>query len=169
MKIPFLHIDGEDNPIKEYWDKLAGKPGGKLLFSKMLGMAAPYTGTINARVEDLRVGHARVSLRDRRFVRNHLRSVHAIALANLAEVTGNVALAYSLPSDARFIPTQIHIEYLKKARGTITGISDCPVPDSSERGEYLVPVSLRNEAGEEVARATLTTLVGPKRSADPAQ
>ena len=157
-------VDGAShNVIRDLWDRLQGLPGGKLIFSRLVGETAPYTGTIRARVEELRRGRAVVSMRDRRRVRNHLRSVHAVALVNLAELTGNVALAYSLPDDARFIVAGISIDYVKKARGTIRGVCDCPVPETSERREYEVPVSLQNEAGEEVARATLRSLVGPRK------
>lgn len=150
------------NPIRAAWDRLRGLPGGKRLFSAMVGRMAPYTGTIGARVEDLELGRSRVVMEDRRAVRNHLRSIHAIALANLAELTGNVALAYSLADDARFIVAGMEIEYLKKARGTLTAECECPVPPDAERAEYLVPVSIRDRDGDEVARATLRSLVGPK-------
>jgi len=132
--------------------------------SKRVGRAAPYTGTVDARVEELRAGYARVTMRDRPAVRNHLRCVHAIALLNLAELTGNAALAYSMPDDARFIVAGMSIEYLKKARGTITGICECPIVSTNERHEYAVPVSLQNEKGEVVATVTLRTLVGPKKA-----
>lgn len=155
--------DPRRNFIRDAWNRLGRMPGGKMVFSRLVGRAAPYTGTIGARVEELRRGFARVSLRDRRAVRNHLDCVHAVALANLAELTGNVAVAYTLPSDARFIVAGMGIEYLKKARGTITATSECPLIESSEKREYEVPVVMRNGDGEEVARATLRTLVGPKR------
>jgi acyl-coenzyme A thioesterase PaaI-like protein len=90
--------------------------------------------------------------------------VHAIALVNLAEITGNLALGYSLPDDARFIPTGIDIKYLKKARGTITGVAECPVPETNESTTFAFPVKLLNDDGETVAEVTLTTLVGPKRT-----
>lgn len=151
------------NVIRDLWNRLRYLPGGKRLFSRFIGMAAPYTGTIDGEVVDLRVGHAEVTMRDHRGVRNHLKSVHAIALTNLAELTGNIALAYSMPSDARFIVAGLSIDYVKKARGTIRGVCDCPVPTSSERREYNVVVSMRDESGDEVANATLRTLVGPKR------
>ncbi len=155
--------DPSRNFIREAWDRLSGLPGGKVVFSQMVGRAAPYTGTIRAKVEVLRRGHAEVTLRDRRSVRNHLDSVHAIALANLAELAGNVGVAYTLPADARFIVAGMTMEYIKKARGTITATSDCPLIDSSDKREYEVPVVMRDDAGEEVARATLRTLVGPKK------
>ena len=161
--MPKLDLDGERNLVREAWNLLAGLPGGKALFSRLLGQMAPYTGTIGARVVALRPGFAQVELDDRRAVRNHLQCVHAIALANLAEVAGNVAVAYTLPDDGRFIVAGMSIEYVKKARGTITATGECPPTLGSERLEHEVPVTMTNAKGEVVARATLRTLVGPKR------
>jgi acyl-coenzyme A thioesterase PaaI-like protein len=151
--------------IKIAWDNLTKVPGGKTLFSRLLGKAAPYTGSMNFKVEELRDGYSSVVLRDQRATRNHLNCVHAIALANLAEVTANAAMAYSMPSDTRFIVAGMEVEYLKKARGNIVATANCPVPETSEKREYDVPVSMRNKGGEEVARAKFRTLIGPKRQA----
>ncbi len=155
--------EADKNVIRELWDRLSKVPGGKRLFSRAIGQGAPYTATIGARVEELARGRSRVTMRDRRAVRNHLRCVHAIALANLAEVTGNIAVAYTLPDDARFIVAGMELEYVKKARGTITGVCTCPVIDSSEEHEYRIEVELLNDASEVVTRAWLRTLVGPKK------
>jgi acyl-coenzyme A thioesterase PaaI-like protein len=165
MKLPSLGnlLDGDRNFIREAWDRLAPLPGGKRIFSEMVGRTAAYTGTIGARVEEVRPGFAVATMKDRPAVRNHLRCVHAIALVNLAELAGNLALSYSMPDDARFIVAGLEIDYLKKARGTIRAVSECPIPTTSERQEYRVPVSLRNEADEEVAKVILRTLVGPKK------
>jgi acyl-coenzyme A thioesterase PaaI-like protein len=160
--LPVPQLDGSRNLIRQAWDLLSRVPGGKVLFSRLVGAMAPYTGSIHAQVTTLREGHAEVQLADRRAVRNHLDCVHAIALANLAELAGNVALFYSLPDDARFIVSGIEIEYLKKARGTITAIGESPVPRTSARAAYDVSVSLRDASGEEVAHAVLHSLVGPK-------
>lgn len=153
---------GPRNLIRDAWDALRGVPGGHRIFSAIVGRMAPYTGTIDPHVTELRRGYAEVRMGDRRSVRNHLGSVHAVALANLAELTGNVALAYALPDDGRFIVTRMTIEYLKKARGSLRGVCEAPAPDGSERREYDVPVEIFDEGGEVVARATLRSLVGPK-------
>lgn len=151
------------NMVRSLWDRLSAVPGGKAVFSRVIGQMAPYTGTVGAQIEEVRDGYARVVMRDRRAVRNHLNCVHAIALVNLAEITGNIAMAYSLPDDARFIVAGLRIDYLKKARGTIVGETHCPPVESSAKQNYEVPVVLRNEKGEEVARAVLDTLIGPKK------
>jgi acyl-coenzyme A thioesterase PaaI-like protein len=149
------------NPIRSLWDRLAPLPGGRWMFSLALGRLAPYTGSISPRVEELRQGYARVRMRDRRGVRNHLRSIHAIALMNLAEVSSGLALTYSLPPDARAILTGLSIEFLRKARGTLTAEAELEPPRANERKEYEFGSTIRDSTGETVARARARWLVGP--------
>lgn len=156
-------VEKRGNFIRDSWDRLHSLPGGNVLFSRMVGVVAPYTGSIGARVVDLRRGYARVELPDRRSVRNHLDCIHAIALANLAELTGNIAVAYTLPDDARFIVAGMNIDYAKKARGAIVAAARCPLFDSNAKQEHAIEVSMSDRGGDEVARATLRTLIGPKR------
>jgi acyl-coenzyme A thioesterase PaaI-like protein len=160
--LPGAKLDGNRNLIRVAWDVLSGVPGGKTVFSRLVGRAAPYTGSIHATVTVLRMGYAEVQMQDRRGVRNHLDCVHAIALANLAELAGNVALAYSLPDDARFIVSGLEIEYMKKARGLITAVGEPPTPRTAVRAQYDVPVTLRDTSGDTVAKVVLHSLVGPK-------
>jgi len=120
----------------------------------------PYTGALGARVLELAPGHARVMLRDRRGVRNHLGSIHAVALANLAEVTSGLAMLTSLPDGARGIVVHLGIEYLKKARGTLT--AECRCPAASGREETVtVSADVTNTGGEIVARAEVRWLIRP--------
>jgi acyl-coenzyme A thioesterase PaaI-like protein len=118
---------------------------------------------MSAHVQELRPGYARVCLNDRRKVRNHLHSVHAIALANLVEYTGNLALVCGMPDDARFIPKNISINYIKKARGTLTGECTAPKVESNEKREYTVDVIIKDGQGDVVVEGKLLTLVGPKK------
>ena len=145
------------------WRRLSVLPGGKILFSKILGTMAPYSATIGARVERLEPGYAKVSLRDRRKVRNHLRSVHAIALMNLAELSTGLAVLSATPKDARGILTGLSMDYLKKARGKLVAECRCEIPATSERKEYRVRGEIRDATGELVAEANARWLIGPAR------
>jgi uncharacterized protein (TIGR00369 family) len=146
-------------PIRQLWQRFVHLPRGKWLFSIALSRLAPYTGSISPRVEELRDGYARVAMRDRRAVRNHLNSVHAIALMNLAEVTSGLALTYALPADARAILTGLSIDYLKKARGTLVAEATLEPPTTNERREYEFESRIRDRAGDLVAVARARWLV----------
>jgi uncharacterized protein (TIGR00369 family) len=152
------------NLLRSAWDHLSKVPGGRRIFSRLVGTLAPYTGTIGAQVVELRPGYAKVQMSDRRAVRNHLRSIHAVALVNLAEVATGLAISFGMPPGARGILSGLSIEYLKKARGTLTAECECVVPETSERREYEIEGHIRNAEGDLVARARARWLIGPGSS-----
>lgn len=142
------------NATLDTWQKINRLPAGKTIYSLLAGVQVPYTGSIGARVEELRPGYARISLRDRRKVRNHLKSIHAVALTNLAEMTGNLALMTAQGPGARWIIASFETRFLKKARGRIT--AECTIDgfDPNMPGNYEGHVILRDASNEIVAEAT---------------
>jgi acyl-coenzyme A thioesterase PaaI-like protein len=136
------------------WHRLSGLPAGKLLFSLFVGWTTPYSGTIGARVAELEPGWCRVMLRDRRRVRNHLRSVHAMALANLAEMASGLAVLVGLPPGVQGIVTGFSISYLKKARGLLTAECRASGLQVSAEQEYEAAVAITDAVGDVVAHAT---------------
>lgn len=152
-------LDAPGTLIALWWRRLSRLPFGRTLFSLMIGRIVPYTGSIGARIEDLGPGYSRWTLRDRRRVRNHLRSVHAVALVNLAEVTSGTAMLTALAPGTRGIVTGLSITYLKKARGPLTAESRCDVPRVDGETRYDVHADVRDESGDVVARATVNWLL----------
>jgi acyl-coenzyme A thioesterase PaaI-like protein len=147
--------------LRAQWERLRPLPFGRALFSRLLGITIPYTGSIHPYVVELRPGYAKVRMRDRRAVRNHLRSVHAIALMNLGEATTGLAMTLAMPDDARGIVTGLSMEYLKKARGRLTAECTAPAFDARVSAQHVFQADIRDESGDVVARATAHWLVGP--------
>jgi acyl-coenzyme A thioesterase PaaI-like protein len=150
--------------VRTMWKTMSPMPGGKRIFSFAVGRAAPYTGSIGAIVDALEPQYARVLLRDRKKVRNHLNCVHAIALMNLGEMTTGLAMMSTMPADARGILSALKMEYHVKARGLLTAECRAPELQSSERREYEIIGEIRDAGGTLVATARATWLVGPMTS-----
>ncbi len=148
--------------IRGMWDRLNPMLGGKQIFSILFGRMVPYSGSVRPLVLELAPGKARVCMQDRKAVRNHLNSVHAIALMNLAEMATGLAFAYAMPEGTRSIITALSMSYLKKARGPLVAECDFTLPDFSEKGEHAIEVLIRDREGDVVARAEANWLVGPK-------
>lgn len=148
--------------LLETWNRLSQIPGGRWIFSGLLGFTVPYTGALRARVRELSPGLARVQLRDRRRVRNHLNSVHAVALANLGEVTSGLAMLTGLPGGVRGIVRSLSVQYHKKARGTLTAVAEVEIPRVTEETEQLATAVITDPAGEQVATVSVAWNLRPR-------
>ncbi|HEV2701642.1 MAG TPA: DUF4442 domain-containing protein, partial [Steroidobacteraceae bacterium] len=65
------------------WQTLSPLPGGQWLFAQLFSLMVPYSGSVGPRVRVLTPGHAEIEIPDRRSNRQHLGSVHAVALVNV--------------------------------------------------------------------------------------
>ena len=145
------------------WRRLRPLPGGTWLFSRVFGVLVPYSGSVRPHIRVLEPGHAEVEIADRRANRQHLRSVHAIALLNVAEQASGLALLTALPEGIRGIVTQISMQYERKARGTIRAVCQVAVPTVTGERDFDVTADCIDRGGQVVARATVRWRLGPER------
>jgi acyl-coenzyme A thioesterase PaaI-like protein len=161
-KLPnFLSRFVDPSQVGALWSIVQQLPAGGRIMGNLIGRMAPYSGTIYPEVLELAPGHAKVLMRDTRRVRNHLNSVHAIALMNLGEITTGIAMLASMAPNTRGIPVKLSMEYLKKARGPITGSCDCQLLENNDRRELDIVGDLTNAQGEVVARMHARWQLGP--------
>jgi uncharacterized protein (TIGR00369 family) len=145
------------------WRRMESKPLGKMLFSRAICFKAPYFATISPRFEELRPGYARVSMKKRRGVTNHIGTVHAIAMCNLAELAAGTLTEISIPESMRWLPKGMTVEYLKKASGGIRAVATLPEVAEGAGRDVPATVEMKDDAGELVCRATITMWVSPRK------
>jgi acyl-coenzyme A thioesterase PaaI-like protein len=145
--------------------KLTRWPAGHWLFSRAICFKAPYFASISPRIVALEPGRCEVTIRHRRGVTNHIGTVHAIALCNMAELAGGMMTEVSIPASMRWIPKGMTVEYVKKATGTMSAVATPAIPIVESQSGYALPVEVvvANTDGEAVFRASISMWVSPKR------
>ena len=146
------------------YQNLARWPAGRWLFSRLVCWKAPYFSSITPRIDSLEPGRCIATLRHRRGVTNHLGTVHAIALCNLAEFTGGLACDAGIPPSMRWIPKGMTVAYLKRAVGTMRATATPGFPPRAAAEGYELPfeVVVEDSRGEAVFRASIAMWVSPK-------
>ena len=149
------------------WRRISQWPAGHWLFSQLVCLKAPYFASIGPRIEALEPGRGVATLRHRRRVSNHLGTVHAIAMCNLAEFIGGLTCDASIPASMRWIPKGMQVQYLKKAVGNLRATATPAfVPHDAEAGYDLpVEVVVENAGGDAVFKATIAMWVSPRARA----
>jgi acyl-coenzyme A thioesterase PaaI-like protein len=156
---------GRTPMILSAWQRLSKLPLGARLFTRAVCMKAPYFSSISPLFVELAPGHCVAIVKKHRAVTNHLGTVHAIALCNLAELVAGIMLEASVPPDThRWIPKGMTVAYLKKAPTDVRGVARFVTPPvyGSEGIEVPAAVTVYDTAGEAVFEAEIRMWVSPK-------
>lgn len=145
------------------WQKCQKLPLGNRLFSTLFCLAAPYFGSIKPRFIRLEPGLCEVALKKRRAVHNHIGTVHAIAICNLAEAAAGSMTDATVPADLRWIPKGMTVEYLKKAATDLTAIAQ-PLNQAraDEPGDFPVEVRVLDQHNIMVVRAVIAMWISAR-------
>ncbi|HWM73421.1 MAG TPA: hotdog fold domain-containing protein [Nocardioides sp.] len=159
--------------VLSMWKRLTGLPVlgpvvGTRVFSFAFGQRAPYFGSIRPRFTEIRPNHAELVIPKRRRVKNHLGTVHAIALCNGLEAAMGALAEASIPSDKRWIPKGMEVSYTAKATSDITCVAETDaeqwtsdaVPDSG--GDLPVRVKGVRDDGTVVIEGEIRLWVTPR-------
>jgi acyl-coenzyme A thioesterase PaaI-like protein len=147
---------GAGQRILTLWKRLRPLPLGRWIFMRLLARMVPYSDSVHPRITELAPGFVRIEMKDRHSLRNHLGSIHAIAIANLGELASGLAMTTVLPPHIRGIVTNLNVDYLKKARGLLTVEASGDVPEVTMPIDHFVYADIRDESGASVAHVTVT-------------
>lgn len=146
------------------WQRLSKKPAGKWAFSRLVCWKAPYFGSIRPAFVELRPGYCEVLIKKRRRVLNHIGTVHAIAMCNMAELAGGTMTEVTVPAGYRWIPKGMTVEYIAKAETNLKAVARTdPLPQFAAAAELPVTVTVTDSANQAVFRAVITMWVSPRK------
>lgn len=148
----------------QMWKRLAGRPGGTRLFSTAAMVRVPYFASVLPHVIRMEPGLAEITIPNWPLVHNHLKTVHAIASCNAAEMAMGMLMEATVPTSHRWIPKAMNVQYLQKATTSLCATARVEVPDFeriTDGVELVVPVNVTDREGVEVVHADITTWVTP--------
>ncbi|KAI9235153.1 MAG: hypothetical protein BYD32DRAFT_421859 [Podila humilis] len=126
------------------------------IFSTLVGIANPYSRSINFRITELRKGKTCGVLRETKEVSNPFQRVHAGALVTFGETIGTLALFTLLGKKDRAILTNINAEYVKVSRGLLTASSIVSPIKDRDITNMTTHVLIKNASFETVVKVTLS-------------
>ena len=112
------------------------------LLNLLLGRIIPFNRPHGFVIEELRDDYLRTTAPYRRSNHNHLRGIHACAIATIAEFSGGYLLLSRLdPKQYRLIMSRIEVDYVYQAKERIVSESDLP----EERLQQEIVEPLRSQ------------------------
>ena len=146
------------------YEQFTKYPLGGVIFSKALGFRAPYFSTIHPHVIQLRSGFCCVEIKERRSIRNHLGSINAVALCTLSELVGGLAVEATIPTSLRWIPKEMTVQYIKKAKGKL--VAECSFdPSILVPGDARVALAIKDGLGNAVLNAWIVFYISERKAA----
>jgi len=143
-------------PVLRYW-----------LLTWMFGRTVRFVRTAGVSFEDLSEERALLHIRNRKRVQNHIGSVHAAAMALLAETASGALLGMNVPDDRVPLLKSLQVDYVKRARGDLRAEATLDAAARvrilrEEKGEITVPVRVTDESGEQPIQCRIVWAWVPK-------
>ena len=151
------------NQLMRVYQTCTKLPFGKIIFSKLVCFKAPYFRSIKPVFTRLESGFGEVTIKNRRRVQNHLKSVHAIAMCNMCELVGGSVIEATLPSHLRWIPKEMNVQYLKMAKTDLTASCRLEGIEWKDSMDLPLTVDVKDENGVVVLRAVITMYISLKK------
>ena len=124
------------------------------LLSRLFGSQVHFASTARIRIQQMSHDEVRMSLANRRRVQNHIKGVHAAAMALLAESASGALVGMNLPDDKLPLIRTLKVDYHKRAKGDLRATATLDEQQrralhEQDKGEIEVKVAVFDESGEQ--------------------
>jgi acyl-coenzyme A thioesterase PaaI-like protein len=161
------------NRMTRALDRLAFLPEGLRwrAFTLAFGRIVPFVATAGVRIDHVAENEVALSLTNRRRIQNHIKGVHASAMALLAETASGLVVGRNIPDATIPLIKTLHMDYVKRARGGLRAIATLTPAQiatlrTESKGEIIVPVTVTDEADIQPVKTQMVWAWIPRRTAD---
>ena len=158
------------NQLSRMVGKFEGLPTGlrQSLQTFLLGNVVPFLGTAGMRFETVSSPRVVVSVRNKRKVQNHIKGVHAAAMALLAETATGFVVGMNLPDSRLPLLKSMKIDYVKRSSGDMRAVAELTPQQiqsivNDEKGEVVVKLTVTDAAGHQPVECEMTWAWVPKK------
>jgi acyl-coenzyme A thioesterase PaaI-like protein len=159
------------NPLRKFVEKVNRYPApiSAFLMTKVFRHKVKLAGTTSIDVVSTNGQQVEYRMRNRKKVQNHIGSVHAAAMALLAESATGFIVGINLPGDKLPLIKCMNLNYVKRATGNMKAIAvltdeQVTLLNEREKGEINVQVKVTDETGIEPVVCEMIWAWVPKRS-----
>jgi acyl-coenzyme A thioesterase PaaI-like protein len=166
---PSRTLPAKANALQKQLAKFQGLPAAMRpgVVSFLLGQVVPMVGSAGLRFDEVTPQRVVVSIRNRRRVQNHIKGLHAAAMALLAETATGFCVGMNLPDDKLPLIKSMHIDYLRRAQGDMQAVAHLTADQiqqilTLEKGEVTVAVQITDSSGQTPIDAQMVWAWVPK-------
>ncbi|WP_288107952.1 DUF4442 domain-containing protein [Limnobacter sp.] len=138
-------------------------------FTVIFGRAVKYFRTSGLRFEWIEPNHSIVVIKNRKYVQNHIGTVHAVAMIMIAESATGALVGLNVSGNAVPVIKRMEVDYRKRASGDMRAEAmltseQITMMQTEERGEVDVAVTITDAENKEPIFVRAVWAWTPKRS-----
>ena len=129
-----------------------------------------FAGTAGTKVLKLTPNECIIVMPNKKKAQNHIGSVHAAAMALMAESATGFITGLSVPDSRILVIRSMELEYIRRATGDMKAVSSFTDEQiayikNTEKGDIEVPVVMTDSTGTETVKARMVWAWTPKKKA----
>ncbi|GGY22484.1 DUF4442 domain-containing protein [Paludibacterium paludis] len=163
-------MEYRSNSMSRLAAKAGRLPAGlrSFVLTRAFGRIVPFLGTAGLCFEEVTQQRLIVSIRNRRKVQNHIKGVHAAAMALLAETATGFVVGMNVPDDKLMLLKSMHVNYTRRSQGDMRAVATLDEAQIQrmyveEKGDVTVNVTVTDESGEAPVQCEMVWTWIPKK------
>lgn len=138
------------------------------IWSKTFGRIVPMVGTANIRYLEVSKEKVVVRIENNRNMQNHIKGVHAAAMALLAETATGFVTGLNVPDDRILLIKTLQVDYLKVASGGLTATATISAEQQqfildNDKASLEIPISVVDDSGQSPIECKMVWAWLPKK------